>query len=55
VYEINGMVDINTEGLDDGYLKIKSVSCNLYIMQMSGLHHYKEKLVENFFSVYYLL
>jgi len=25
------------------------------IMQMSGLHHYKEKLIENFFPVYSLL
>jgi len=33
------MVDINTECLDDRYPKMKSISWNLYIMQMSGLHH----------------
>lgn len=49
LYEINGIVDINTECLDDRYPKMKCVSQNLFIMKTSGLHHYKEKLPKSFF------
>jgi len=49
------MLDANTEGVDDRYPKMESIFWNLYIMRKFGLHHYKEKLTESFFPVYYLL